>query len=132
MIEEKITKKKLREFGILIALIFPLLIGWVIPILGGHLFRYWTLSIALPSLFLAIFNPNTLFLPYKGWMNLGLMLGWINSNLILGLVFFMVLLPIALIMKIFKYDPLKLKINQQYISYRENNNQKNIDLTRIF
>ncbi len=132
MIEEKITTKKLREFGFLISLSFPLLIGWFIPALGGHLFRYWTLFIAIPFLFLAIFNPNTLFLPYKAWMKLGLMLGWINSNLILGFVFFLILLPIALIMKIFKYDPLKLKRKKQYISYREKNNQKNIDLTRIF
>ena len=39
---------------------------------------------------------------------LGNILSWINSRLILGIVF-AILQPIALIMKIFGYDPLRKK-----------------------
>ena len=83
-----ISKKQLREFGFLIGFGFPILIGWIIPAVGGHAFRGWTLWIAIPFLIIGILKPRLLFYPYKGWMALGLALGWINSRIILLLVFF--------------------------------------------
>jgi len=127
----KISKKILREFGILIGFTFPILIGWILPSLGGHSFRTWTLLISIPSLFLAIFKPDLLFYPYKTWMKLGYILGWLNSRIILGLVFLFILQPIAFIMRIFGHDPLKLKkINQK--SYREKKANQKINLKKIF
>ena len=64
-------------------------------------------------------------------MKLGYILGWVNSKIILGLVYLLVLLPIALIMKIFGYDPLKEKKNNQ-LSFRENIEDKEVDLRKIF
>ena len=80
---------------------------------------------------MGITNPNLLRYPYKGWINIGHTLGWINSRVILGIIFIMVLQPIALIMKLFKYDPLRLNKNRSQ-SYREDTKDKSIDLTRIF
>tara|TARA_B100001250_G_scaffold359592_1_gene336539 strand:+ start:372 stop:764 length:393 start_codon:yes stop_codon:yes gene_type:complete len=129
--KESISKKKLRQFGFLIGFGFPILIGWIIPAVGGHVFRTWTLWIAFPSLMIGILKPRLLFYPYKGWMLLGLALGWINSRIILGLVFFLVLQPIALIMKFLGYDPLKIKKSNER-SYRENKKDHKVNLTRIF
>ena len=126
-----IAKKQLREFGILIGFGFPILIGWIIPAVGGHAFRGWTLWITIPFLIIGILKPSLLFYPYKGWMALGLALGWINSRIILGLVFLLVLQPIALIMKFVGYDPLKTKKRNES-SYRENKTNHKINLTRIF
>ena len=123
--------KKLREFGILIGFGFPIFIGLIIPALIGHTFKIWTLGIAFPSLIIGILKPELLFYPYKGWMALGLALGWINSRLILGLVFFLVLQPIALIMKFVGHDPLKTKKRNQ-ISYRENKLNHKVNLTKPF
>ena len=106
---DNISKRKLREFGFLIGLMFPILLGWAIPSLFGHDFRSWTLFIGTPGLLLGIFSPRLLFYPYKLWIKIGYILGWFNSRIILGLIFILVLIPIALIMKILKYDPLKLK-----------------------
>ena len=126
-----IAKKQLREFGFFIGFGFPIIIGWIIPAINGHVFSEWTLWIAAPSLMIGILKPRLLFYPYKGWMLLGLALGWINSRIILGLVFFLVLQPIALIMKFVGYDPLKIKKNNER-SYRENKKDHKVDLTRIF
>ena len=104
-----IQKKTLKEFGFLIGFTFPFLIGWILPLIGGHSFRTWTLYIGIPSLILAITKPSLLLYPYKAWMKLGHILGWLNSRIILGLVFLIVLQPIALIMRIFGHDPLKQK-----------------------
>ena len=130
--KNNISKKILRDFGILIGFAFPLIIGLILPALVGHSFRSWTLWISFPSFILAIARPGLLHYPYIAWMKLGYILGWINSRIILGLVFLVVLQPIALVMRSFGYDPLRLKFNNFVKSYREVPNKSNIDLTRIF
>ena len=129
--EEVIPKKKLREFGLLIGFGFPILIGWLLPFIFGHGLRVWTLWIGFPGLILGILAPRLLKYPYKGWMKLGQGLGWFNSHVILGLVFLIVLQPIALIMRIIGYDPLR-KRKQSKATYRETRENHKIDLTRIF
>ena len=131
MLKSQISNKKLRDFGLLVGFIFPILIGWIIPSLSGHIFRIWTLWIGLPLLILSFLSPRLLFYPYKIWMKIGYFLGWINSRIILGILFLLILLPIALIMKIFNYDPLKLKKSSNK-TYKENKKNYKIDLNRIF
>ena len=129
--KNNISQKILREFGILIGFTFPFLIGWFLPFLGGHSFRYWTLWISVPSLTLAISQPFLLFYPYKAWMKVGYILGWLNSRIILGLVFLIVLQPIALIMRIFGHDPLRTRKAYQE-SYREFKTNQKVNFKKIF
>ena len=128
---EIISKKQLREFGLLIGFGFPLLIGWLIPMLTGHGFRVWTLWIGFPGLLIGLISPRLLYYPYKLWMKLGLILGWVNSRVILGLVYVIVLLPISFVMRLIGYDPLQTKI-KEVKTYRENRKNHKTDLTRIF
>ena len=129
--EKNISKKTLREFGFLIGFTFPILIGWLIPSIGGHSFRVWTLWVSFPALIVAIIKPLLLFYPYKAWMKIGNILGWLNSHLILGLVFICVLIPISIVMKIIGYDPLRIKKSDQK-SYREIKEDHKVNLKKIF
>ena len=86
--KQTISKKQLREFGLLIGFLFPLLIGFLLPKLSGHVFRLWTLWIGIPGFIIGLTAPRLLYYPYKIWMALGVALGWVNSHFILGLVFF--------------------------------------------
>ena len=129
--KETISKKQLREFGLLIGFGFPILIGWLLPALFGHEFRAWTLWIGIPGLILGLVAPRLLHYPYKVWMALGHALGWVNSHIILGLVFIVVLQPIAYVMRLTGYDPLKRRRKGE-ITYRENRQGYRTDLTRIF
>tara|TARA_B100000212_G_C27130632_1_gene428969 strand:+ start:248 stop:640 length:393 start_codon:yes stop_codon:yes gene_type:complete len=129
--KKHITRKTLREFGFLIGLAFPFIVGWILPLIWGHHFRTWTLWISIPSLIFAILKPNLLMYPYRVWMKLGNILGWFNSHIILGLVFFIVLQPIALIMRIYGHDPLRMKKLGQK-SYREVKTNHRINLKKIF
>ena len=129
--KEIISKKQLLEFGLLIGFGFPILIGWLLPSLFGHQFRTWTLWIGLPGLLIGLTAPRLLYYPYKCWMALGHLLGWINSHIILGLVFILVLQPIAYIMRLTGYDPLRTKQKGKK-TYREIRKDNNIDLNRIF
>ena len=126
-----ISKKQLREFGFLIGFGFPFLIGWLIPTILGAEFRTWTLWIGFPGLILGITAPGQLIYPYKSWMYLGRALGLVNSHIILMLVFVLVLLPIAFIMRVFGYEPLRRRQEGEY-SYREHRKGHQIELKRIF
>ena len=126
-----ISQKTLKEFGFLMAFIFPLLIGWFLPFIQGDPFRYWTLCISIPSLIFAILRPELLIFPYRIWMKIGHLLGWLNSRIILSLVFLVVLQPIALIMRAFGHDPLRIK-NLSQKSYREIKTNHKVNLKKIF
>ena len=130
--KETISKKQLRQFGIIIGFAIPLIIGWFIPFLWGHSFRAWTFWIGSPLLILGLIKPILLFYPYKAWIGIGNILGWVNSRIILGLVFILVLQPIAYAMRLFGYDPLKQNQKGNIAdSYRELKSNK-VDLNRIF
>ena len=130
--KNEISKKKLREFGILIGFTFPISIGYIIPAIGGHYFKFWTLLIGIPAFILGIFKPNTLIYAYQTWMKIGEILGWINSRIILGVVYLLVLMPISLIMRLFGYDPLQIKINKKQTTYKKDKREHTINLKRIF
>ena len=127
----QISKKQLRDFGLIIGFGLPLIIGWLIPSITGHDFRAWTLWISIPILISGIISPRILRKPYQAWMQLGNLLGYVNSRIILGIVFIAVLLPIAFVMKAFGYDPLRAK-KSNLLSYKENKKGSKVDLTRIF
>ena len=129
--KEIISKKQLREFGLLIGFGFPLLIGWLIPALTGHGFREWTLWVGFIGLIIGLTSPRFLYYPYKLWMKLGIILGWVNSKIILGLVFIIVLLPISFVMRLIGYDPLRTKRKVEK-TFREKRKDHQTDLTRIF
>ena len=125
------SSKKYKDFGLLIGIGFPLVIGLLLPFITGHSFRLWTLFISIPSLILAFSVPKYLKRPYELWISIGNTLGWVNSRIILGLVFLLVLIPISILLKLFKYDPLKRKITNAK-TYREVRRENNYNLTRIF
>lgn len=125
------SQRQLREFGVLIGLVFPVLLGWLLPALHGHPFRGWTLWIGLPALALAIAWPRALGWPYRGWMALGHLLGWVNSHLILGAVFLLVLQPIAVVMRALGHDPLRRR-REAAESYREKRTHSTVNMRKIF
>ena len=129
--KDYIKEKKLREFGLLVGIILPILIGWILPLLTGHIFRYWTLWVSLIFLLLSFLKPVLLYYPYKFWMRVGDILGFFNSHLILGLIFILILQPIAFFLKIFGYDPLRIKKHNQK-SFREIRKDLKVDLKKIF
>ena len=131
MKQSSISQRQLRQFGFLIGIGFPVIIGWIVPAISGHLFRFWSLWIGVPLFILGILRPRLLFYPYQAWMKIGLALGWINSHIVLGLVFLLVLQPISLIMKLFGYDPLKKK-KKDLLTFREIKENHKVDLTKIF
>ena len=97
----------------------------------GHGFRAWTILIGVPLFIIGLTSPRLLHYPYKSWIVLGNALGWVNSKFILGIVFIFVLQPIAFVMRLVGYDPLRTRRKLEK-TYRENREGHQTDLTRIF
>ncbi|MBX2945172.1 MAG: hypothetical protein KF725_05015 [Cyclobacteriaceae bacterium] len=55
------------------------------------------------------------------WLKIAHILGWINSKILLGLIFFIFLLPIAWLSRLFTKDPLKLNGRQLKSLYNDRN-----------
>ena len=95
---------------------FALFFSLVFSIIGLYLFykglsRYGSLSLVVASLFVCIaFIKPALVSPLnKAWMFIGFAMGKIISPLVLGGIFFLLITPLALILKISGRDELKLQ-----------------------
>jgi hypothetical protein len=65
-------------------------------------------------------------------MALGHALGWVNGRIVLGLVYWLVLQPIALVMRLCGHDPLRRHWDAQASTYREVRLSKPVNLTTPF
>jgi hypothetical protein len=99
-----------RSFGIVFFLVFLLIA--IYPILSGESVRLWSIAIATIFFILGIINSSLLSPLNKIWFKFGLLLGRFISPLVMGLIFFLVVTPIALLMKLLKKDLLNLKFNK--------------------
>ena len=131
MTPSSVSRKTLREFGLLLGIVFPVVLGWLLPSLKGHALPLWPFVIGVPALVLGLVAPRALVWPYRAWMALGHALGWVNGHLILGAVFLLVLQPIAFLMRLSGHDPLQRRAHEG-ASYRQARSQRSINLTRTF
>ena len=99
-----------RSFGLVFFVVF-LLIS-IYPFLKDGNIRIWSLIISFTFLFLGLLNSNLLSPLNKLWFKFGLLLGKIISPIIMGIIFFLVVTPIAIIMRLFKKDLLNLKFKK--------------------
>ena len=131
MTPSSVSRKTLREFGLLLGIVFPVVLGWLLPSLKGHALPLWPFVIGVPALVLGLVAPRALVWPYRAWMALGHALGWVNGHLILGAVFLLVLQPIAFLMRLSGHDPLQRRAHEG-ASYRQVRSQRSINLTKTF
>ena len=111
-----------RSFGIVFFIVFLLLALY--PLIHNEEIRIWSLSISLIFLILGLFNSKFLSPLNKLWFQLGLLLGKIISPLIMSIIFFLVVMPIGLIMRAFGKDVLNLKFNKNKSYWIEKNGPK--------
>ena len=111
-----------RSFGITFFVVFLIVGIW--PLLYSESIRIWSIIISLIFLFLGLIKSRHLTPLNKLWSRFGILLGSIVSPIVMGLVFFVVLTPVAIVMKLIGKDILKKKFNKNkktYWIYREKN-----------
>ena len=115
---KKLTIKELREFGLLTGGIIAGLFGLILPLIQGHSLPIIPWIIAITLVGLAIILPKSLDPVYQVWMKIGLYVGWLESRIVLSIVFFIILTPMAFIMKLFNRDTMARKFDFQVETYR--------------
>jgi hypothetical protein len=101
-----------KKFGFFFAFIF----GLTALYLYVNFSILWAYSVAFFSavLLLASIVKADVLLPLnKLWMRFGILLGMIVSPIILGVIFFGMFTPIAVLMRIWGRDELRLKLNDK-------------------
>ena len=107
MDDVKISSNK--SFGIVFFIVFLLIA--IYPIINGDELRLWSLVISIIFLLLGLLNSKILNPLNKIWFKFGIFLGKIISPLVMGIIFFLVVTPIALLMRLLNKDLLNLKFN---------------------
>ncbi len=110
------NRRQLRNFGLLVGSIFAAIGAW--PFLMGQGPRWWGLGLGSVLIVLGAMVPQSLALPYRGWMAVGHILGWINTRIILGVVFYGLLTPMGLLRRALSHDPLRIAFDQKQDTYR--------------
>ena len=98
-----------RSFGIVFFVVF-ILIGFYPLINDGNL-NIISILIGIIFLILGVLNSRFLTPLNKIWFKFGIFLGQIISPIVMGIIFFLVVTPIAFIMRVLGKDVLKLKKN---------------------
>ena len=115
--QNEITAKQLRSFGLTVGGIFAFIGFWPIVIYGLAP-RWWSVVVAGILIAPALVYPRSLFWVYKGWMRVGHVLGWINTRVILGAVFYIIVTPIGIVRRWLGKDPMGRKLQPDLDTYR--------------
>ena len=109
MDDVKISSNK--SFGIVFFVVF-LIIG-LFPLINDQEIKIWSILTSLIFLILGLINSKILTPLNKVWFKFGIFLGKIISPIIMGIIFFLVVTPIAFLMRMLNKDLLNLKFNKK-------------------
>ena len=114
----ELDRRGLREFGLTtgaaVVVIFGLFFPWVLDLD----WPLWPWLIAAVFWSLALLQPLWLRWIYRAWMHFGLLASRVMTPLVLGIVFFVMITPMAMIMRLMGKDPLRRALDRNQESYR--------------
>ena len=113
--EEEVKVSSDRSFGIVFTLVFLAVGGWVVS--EGQSKGWLFFVSAALFLVVAIARPSILGPLNRAWAKFGLLLGRVINPVVLGVVFFLVVTPIAVVLRLWGKDSLHLKSNPDLKSY---------------
>ena len=126
--------KEYRKFGLMMAAMVALFFGGLLPWIFNWSYSFipWVISASL--LLTALLFPKALFVIYKPWMLLGNVLGYINTRIILGIIFFVLFVPIALVLKIMNKDAMnrKLQMEEESSYWQKKTTQDKAHMEKIY
>ena len=109
----------LRKFGLttgaIIVVLFTFFFPWVFDLVEMPMWPWimagvlWVPALLVPAVLRPVYNT---------WMKIGHGIGWVNTRIILGVLFYVLVLPMGLVMRLFGNDPMARKRDESASSYR--------------
>ena len=100
-----------KKFGYFFAAVFFLIAAYFY-IINSLMLSAISVSMSLIFLVITFFNDALLLPLNKLWMRFGLLLSIIVSPIIMGIIFFGLFTPMSLIMRLFRRDELRIRLNK--------------------
>jgi hypothetical protein len=104
-----------RAFGWVFVTVFLIIALW--PLVFDGTLRWWSLIAGTLLMLITVGAPSLLTVPNRLWLRFGLLLHRIVSPLVLGIMFYLVVMPMGLLMRSFGKDFLRLRRNDSAESY---------------
>ena len=114
----ELDRKGLREFGLTTGGILAALFGLFFPWLLSRPYPRWPWIIAAVLVVWALAAPASLRAFYRLWMRLALLLNRITTPIVMAAVYFLVITPLAFIMRMAGRDPMAQRFDTNAKSYR--------------
>jgi len=127
----EISKKSLRNFGLLVGGIFFLLGLWIYYRSQSPWGIVFIVIGALLLLF-GLVSPNSLSQVYKIWMGLAFALGWIVSRALLIILFYIGITTIHFIASLFGKKFLDIKYRDNKETYWVKRDDSKVDYTKMY
>lgn len=121
---EKIILPSNKKFGYFFAFIFFIFSLYSFyEELNLYFFTLPSIIFSLVILLISFFKDEKLYLYNLIWFKIGLFLGKIVNPIILGFIFFIVISPIAIIMRLFNRDELNLRLHKKNTYFHKRTSQ---------
>lgn len=114
----ELDEKGLREFGLITGAITAVLFGLFFPWFFGVTFPIWPWILFGILSAWALLSPLSLKPVYHNWMLIGILLNKVTTPIILGIVYYLVIVPIGVMMRMRGRDPLSRRLDTKLSSYR--------------
>lgn len=120
-----LDRRGLRQFGLTTGAIVAVLFGVVFPYFLDRAWPLWPWIVFAILAIWALVAPMSLNPVYRGWMRVGMLLGKITTPIVLTLVFIVAILPGALLLRLFRKDPMRRRYDES-VSYRVASRQPSV------
>jgi hypothetical protein len=111
-------RKGLRDFGLVTGTIVAVLFGVFFPWVLERHYPIWPWVVFGVLGGWGLIAPASLRPVYRGWMKFGLLLSKVTTPLVMGAIFYAIIVPVGLVMRLIKRDPMRRGFDRDAASYR--------------
>lgn len=112
--------KGLRQFGLILASVLGVIPGLLLPWRWSweRFPNYYWITVGVLVALWALLAPNSMRGMYNAWMRVALVIGNIVNHIVLAIVFYLVIFPLAVMMRLVGKDPMHRALDPKAASYR--------------
>jgi hypothetical protein len=111
-------RAELRNFGLVLGALFAAFFGLLPLLRSHHSVHIWPWCLTAVLWILALVQPSMLSYLHVAWTRLGWALGWVNTRVILTVIYTLLIVPIAVVMRLWGRDRMGQHFDRETTTYR--------------